>query len=204
MGIEAAGLQSGFVLGVVIAAFLLAGRLGGSEVLALRAAQLALGIVLTMLVVSATAAVIGPPDPHLVPSSQGLLSPESYEATVEFAKRSSVIGTIHLAVTIIFVAGGVALTRRWSALTPGFLLAGILLVLVGVPTGWPDGYGDPLYLLTGGLLPGLRAIGDERTIVRVVVLLIGAVVLVATIYFRWERDSEDDPAEAADAGALSP
>ncbi len=63
MGIEAAGLQSGFVLAVVIAAFLLAGRLGGSEILALRAAQLALGVVLTMLVVSATAAVIGPLDP---------------------------------------------------------------------------------------------------------------------------------------------
>ncbi len=32
---------------------------------------------------------------------------------------------------------------------------------------------------------------------RVIVLLIGAAALVVTIYLRWERDSDAEPAEAA-------
>ena len=102
MGVEA-GLQSGFVIGVVVAALLFADRLGGATMLALRAAQLALGVVLAMLVLSATSAVQGPLD-TLGPSDQGFAA-----VTVEFARRSSVVGTVHIGLAIIFVAGGVAL-----------------------------------------------------------------------------------------------
>ena len=134
----------------------------------------------------------------------GLESPELYKSATQFAKRSSVIGTVHVGVAIVFVAGGVALTQSWSALAPGVLLAGVLLLLVGVPTGWPQGYGEPLYGLVAALLPGLRAIGDARTIARVIVLAVGAAVLVATIYYRWERDSGGEHDEAAEIEASSP
>ena len=54
------GLQSGFVLAVLIASVLLANHLGGSAGLAQRAAQVGLGVVLMMLVFSATTAFHGP------------------------------------------------------------------------------------------------------------------------------------------------
>ena len=192
MGVEA-GLQSGFVIGVVVAALLFADRLGGATMLALRAAQLALGVVLAMLVLSATSAVQGPLD-TLGPSDQGFAA-----VTVEFARRSSVVGTVHIGLAIIFVAGGVALLRAWSAIAPGILVGGVLLMLVGLPTGWTDGFID--YHLLHGTSSGA---GDARIIARVIVLLVGAGLLVATIYLRWERDAGNEAAEAADSGASSP
>ena len=114
------------------------------------------------------------------------------------------IGTIHIGLAIIFVAGGIALSRTWRSIAPGVLLAGVLLMLVGVPTGWPGGgYGEPLYRLVAALLPGLRAIGDVYSIARVVVLIVGAVLLAGTIYFRWERDAGNEAVEAADPEASS-
>ena len=54
------GLQSGFVLAVLIAAVLLANHLGGSAGLMKRITQVALGLVLMLLIFSATTAFHGP------------------------------------------------------------------------------------------------------------------------------------------------
>ena len=60
--LSGSGLQSGFVLAVIIAAVLLANHLGGGAGLARKAAQVALGLALMMLVFSATTAFHGAPD----------------------------------------------------------------------------------------------------------------------------------------------
>ena len=65
MGVETAGLQSGIVLAVVIAAVLFADRFGAGEPLPLRVAQVALGLLLMMLVLSVTTAFQGPLEAQL-------------------------------------------------------------------------------------------------------------------------------------------
>lgn len=55
------GLQSGFVLAAIILAVLFAGRLGGTAELAKRVFQVALGVGLVLLTISATTAFVRPP-----------------------------------------------------------------------------------------------------------------------------------------------
>ncbi len=93
-----------------------------------------------MLVLGATATVAGPFEPNLdafEPSEAELAS-----ATSEFAERSSVTGTVHIAAAIAFVSLGVALMRKHGALAPGILLAGALLLLTGATDAWPGGNGQ--------------------------------------------------------------
>ena len=187
------GLQSSFVLAVVIAAVLFANHLGGSVGLAKRATQVALGLVLVMLVFSATTAFYGP----LAIPVEGLeleTMMESEQQVMrlinESAQRNSDVATIHVGLGIIFVALGVVLFRKLSAVTPAFLLGGILLILLGYPTG--GGVPDLLNTFAGflsALVPGtLSDAGNARDIARFVVLLVGTVLLTGLIYFRWERD----------------
>ncbi len=133
------GLQSGFVIGVVIAALLLADRLGGAAVLALRGAQLALALALVMLVLAATATVAGPFEPALDPFEPS--EREFREEAAEFARLDSVVGTVHATVAITFVPLGAGLARRSRALAPAVLVAGVLvagvLLLSAVPDAWP-------------------------------------------------------------------
>ena len=137
------GLQSGFVLAVVIGAVLLAGYLGGSAGLAERAAQVALGLALMMLVFSATTAFHGLP---AIPAGEleAAFGSESQflDRAAESSQRSSEIGTIHIGLGILFVALGVVLVRRWSVITPPFLLGGVLLILFGAPTTSEEGLGQ--------------------------------------------------------------
>ena len=203
MGIEAGGLQSGFVIGVIIAALLLADRLGGASTFVLRGAQLALALTLVMLVLGATATVAGPFEPALDafdPSEEEIAS-----ASSEFAERSSVTGTVHTAVAIIFVALGVAFSRKWRALAPGILLAGVLLLLTGATDAWPGTYAAPIYSPFFAWASGAAGeAGDARNVARLVVLAAGVVLLVVMIHFRWERGRGDDQAEAADSGPPGP
>ena len=195
MGVETAGLQSGIVLAVVIAAVLFADRFGAGEPLPLRVAQVALGLLLMMLVPSVTTAFQGPLEAQFDSSDE-----EAVEAVAEFARRSSVMGTIHIGVAIIFLVGGLVLARKGCAVAAGLLLAGVLLLLIGVPTGWPAGYVDPVYRLLIALLPGGSGdAGDVRNIARIAVLLVGAVVLGVTICLQTRGDAGDDAAEATDS-----
>ena len=193
------GLQSGFVLAVVIGAVLLAGYLGGSAGLAERAAQVALGLALMMLVFSATTAFHGLP---AIPAGEleAAFGSESQflDRAAESSQRSSEIGTIHIGLGILFVALGVVLVRRWSVITPSLLLGGILLILFGTPTTSEGGLGQ-LGSLLGAFGPVLGAVGDAgdgREIARFVVLLVGVLLLMGLLYSRRECVPSDDGAEA--------
>ena len=194
------GLQSGVVLAILIASVLLANHLGGSAGLAQRAAQVGLGVVLMMLVFSATTAFHGP---SAVPATalETMFDSEQQLAGLsnESAQRNSEVGTIHIGLGIVFVALGVVLFRRLSTITPAFLLGGVLLILLGAPAG---GEGtNPLNAFTGLFMPG--GFGDDagnaRDIARFVVLLVGAMLLAGLMYFRWERESSGDAVEASDS-----
>ena len=193
------GLQSGFVLAVLIASVLLANHLGGSAGLAQRAAQVGLGVVLMMLVFSATTAFHGP---STIPATalETLFESEQQlmELSNESAQRNSEVGTIHIGLGIIFVALGVVLFHRLSAITPAFLLGGVLLILLGAPAG---GEGtNPLNALFSAVVPGgFGDAGNARDIARFVVLLVGAMLLAGLMYFRWERESSGDAVEASDS-----
>ena len=134
--VAGSGLQSGFVLAVLIASVLLANHLGGSAGLAQRAAQVGLGVVLMMLVFSATTAFHGP---SAVPATalETMFDSEQQLTGLsnESAQRNSEVGTIHIGLGIVFVALGVVLFRRLSTITPAFLLGGVLLILLGAPAG---------------------------------------------------------------------
>ena len=193
------GLQSGFVLAVVIGAVLLAGYLGGTAGLAERAAQVALGLALMMLVYSATAAFHGLP---AIPAG-GLEAAFESDSQVldrfaESGQRSSEIGTIHIGLGILFVALGVVLVRGFSVLTPAFLLGGVLLILFGAPAGTEGGLGQVYALagLLGSIVPGgLGDAGEGRETARFVVLLVGVLLLTWLLYSRRERGPSDGGAE---------
>ena len=193
------GLQSGFVLAVLIASVLLANHLGGSAGLAQRAAQVGLGVVLMMLVFSATTAFHGP---SAVPATalETMFDSEQQLTGLsnESAQRNSEVGTIHIGLGIVFVALGVVLFRRLSTITPAFLLGGVLLILLGAPVG---GEGtNPLNALFSAVVPGgFGDAGNARDIARFVVLLVGAMLLAGLMYFRWERESSGDAVEASDS-----
>ena len=193
------GLQSGFVLAVVVGAVLLARYLGGSAGLAERVAQVALGLALMMLVFSATTAFHGLP---VIPAGEleAAFDSESQflDRAAESSQRSSEVGTIHIGLGILFVALGVVLVRRLSVLTPAFLLGGVLLILFGAPTGSEGGLGQ-LGSLLGALGPVLGAVGDAgdaREIARFVVLLVGVLLLMGLLYSRRERGPSDGATEA--------
>ena len=193
------GLQSGFVLAVLIASVLLANHLGGSAGLAQRAAQVGLGVVLMMLVFSATTTFHGP---AAVPATalETMFDSEQQLTGLsnESAQRNSEVGTIHIGLGIVFVALGVVLFRRLSTITPAFLLGGVLLILLGAPAG---GEGtNPLNALFSAVVPGgFGDAGNARDIARFVVLLVGAMLLAGLMYFRWERESSGDAVEASDS-----
>ena len=197
--LSGSGLQSGFVLAVIIGAVLLANHLGGGKGLARKAAQVALGLALMMLVFSGTTAFHGAPDiPVGQLDSMFNSEMELVEATNDAAVRNSEVGSIHIGLGIIFVVLGVVVFRKMGALTPGLLLGGILLLLLGAPEGGSD-QGNALGGLGGllaGILPGTFGdAGTAREIVRFVVLAVGT-LLLAGVLCCWDRRH---PAASTDA-----
>ena len=199
MGIDVSGLQSGFVFAIVIVALLLADRLGGATALALRGAQLALALALVMLVLAATVTVAGPFEPNLEAFDPS--EAEVAEASADYAERRSMTGTVHIAAAIAFVALGAALLGKRRALAPAIFLAGLLLLLTGVPDAWPYGAGQWSYAAFLPFAAELADAGDARNAARLAVLAAGVVVLAAVIHLRWERSSGDGPVDTADSGA---
>jgi hypothetical protein len=184
------GLQSGFVLAVVIGAVLLARYLGGSAGLAERVAQVALGLALMMLVFSATTAFHGLSD-VLAGEVQAAFESDAefLDRAAESSQRYSEIGTIHIGLGIIFVALGGVLVRRLSVLTPPLLLGGVLLILLGTPT--TSGQVGSLLGAVGSVLGTVGDAGDAREIARFVVLLAGVLLLMGLLYARRERVPSD-------------
>lgn len=202
-GVDAGGLQSGFVLAVIIIAVLFAERLGGTAELAKRAFQVALGVALALLAMSATAALVRPPEaPEELLESGGIFgdSFDSLQADEqaaeargllrEAAQNASEVRTIHLGLGVAFFVGGLAALARLSVLPVGAMLGGILLLLFGSPAAAPSPtLGDFFGAILGAFLPTVAGIeaGQAHDIAQFAVLLAGVCVLAAVGYRRWER-----------------
>ena len=211
-GFGVLSLQSGIVVAVLIAAVLLAERLGGDDDLARKGSQIAVGLVITLAVFAGTAAFMGSPDPPATDAgvfgggtSENQQEQEEYKAFLkDSAQRASEAGTVHIGLGITLVAIGGAAVRRLKAIPAALLLGGILLVLLGAaPTGGGSGT-DTLSLIYAGLLGQVTDAGQARDIVRFVVLLAGTALLLGFIIWRWEaRPPAESPAVARDPAAPS-
>ena len=198
-----AGLQSGFVLAVILLAVFLADRLGGPAQLTKRAYQVALGVALAFLVVSATTAFDRPP---AVPEDlqRSIMSGVSFgdeedEQTTqlyqdsgrETAQTASEVRTIHVGMGFVLVLGALLLFARLKVIPLAVMLGGLLLLLFGGPQAPGQGAGGltDFYSLmlgaTGRALGGGGA-GQARDIAYFVVLLVGVVGLAGCGFLVWE------------------
>jgi len=191
LGFGALSLQSGFVIAVLIAAVLVADRLGGDEVLARRGIQVVIGLALTLAVFSGTTAFIRspePPDSTIFETTSDSDSEEAQEKLQEFAQKSaqraSESGSVHVGLGMVLAVVGGILLRRMRAIPSGFLLGGVLLLLLGAGAGGED-FSNFLTSFYGSFLGGGDA-GQSRDIARFVVLLAGTIVLLGLTWWRWE------------------
>jgi hypothetical protein len=193
------GLQSGFVLAAVLLAFFFAERLGGSGQLAERSFQVALGLTLTLLAVSATSAFVRP-------SSDGTELPAAFfeeqpfqdeeqlalfqDAGREAARDAADARTIHAGLGLVFAITSLLLLSRWRVLPHGLMLAGLLLLLFGGPAeqGGVNDLTSFMDTFLGALLPGGSSdAGQARATAHFATLLAGAAGLLAFGFSRWER-----------------
>jgi hypothetical protein len=190
-GLGAATLQSGFVVAVLIAAILLAERLGGDEGLARKATHVAIGFALVLVVFSGTTAFLRPPeapaDAATFFRSDNDSSLEEFDRySKETAQRASEAGSIHLALGMTLAVIGGALVQRLRAIAPGLLLGGVLLLLLGASH-------DRDFVSISSVIYGstLENAGQARDIVRFIVLFAGTIVLLEFAYWRWDRPSTE-------------
>jgi hypothetical protein len=218
--VGSANLQSGFVLAAIIAAFLFADRLGGSDQLARRVYQVALGVTIAFLAISATAAFLRQPDvPKGLESSsfsESSSSSSSDSGSPSFsdgggsstsdgrqqeqkdflhdvADRNAQATTIHAALGLIVLIAGLAALRRAPTVALGGALGGLLLLLFGGVHGASDN-ANPLTSFLGiyASLLGAASGGSSRwiDIAHFILLLGGAVALLAFGLLRWDREAE--------------
>jgi hypothetical protein len=200
-GTGSLGLQSGFVLAVILAAIFFAERLGGSAQLAQRAFQVALGIALTLLVIGGTNAFMRAPDlPEELqgaffqeepPVSDAFVAEELAENGRETARNAAEVRTVHSGVGLLLIVAGLAIFARLPVVSLGGLLGGLLLLLLGGPpqAGGMNNFLDLFSTLFGTLLPGGGGdAGQARDIAHFAVLLFGTGALAVFGYWRWERE----------------
>ena len=202
-GSGAAGLQSGFVLAVILLAVFLADRLGGPAQLTKRAFQVALGLALAFLVVAGTTAFDRPP---AVPEElqQSIMSGVSFgdeedEQTTqlyqdsgrETAQNASEVRTIHVGMGFVLVLGALLLFARLRVIPLAVMLGGLLLLLFGGPQASGQGSGgvtDLYSLILSAMTPVLSGggAGQARDIAYFVVLLVGVAGLAGSGFLVWE------------------
>ena len=219
-GSGVAGLQSGFVLAVILLAVFLADRLGGPAQLTKRAFQVALGMGLAFLVLSGTTAFDRPP---AVPEElqQSIMSGVSFgdeedEQTTqlyqdsgrETAQNASEVRTIHVGMGFVLVLGALLLFARLKVIPLAVMLGGLLLLLFGGPQAPGQGLGglndiySMIFSLMTPVLSGGGA-GQARDIAYFVVLLVGVVGLAGCGFLVWERAEAGTQSEpAAQSGTL--
>lgn len=184
-----AGFQTSFVVAVLVAVVFLAQRLGGDAELLRRGMQVAIGLALGLLVLSATTAFIrpgeAPPQQTVFSTGDSQNQNQSLEYLHDAADKASAAGTIHIAAGLLLAIGGVAIFRRLRLLPMGIALGGILLLLLGAPPS-SAGASDPYsaYVLAALSLSATAQQGWD--IARFVVLLGGTIGLMAFVYARWE------------------
>jgi len=150
---ESAGLQSGFVLAAVLGAVLFAGRLGGGDEVARRVFQVALGVLVAFLAISATTAFLREPEaPQTLFEESfdgsGDQNNEPYEYLEDVANRNAAATTTHLGAGIVALLAGLVFLWRFPTLALGTVLGGLLLILFGGTTGG-GGASDPSTALFG-------------------------------------------------------
>ncbi len=196
-----AGLQSGFVLAVILLAVFLADRLGGPAQLTKRAYQVALGLALAFLVVSGTTAFDRPSgvpeelQQSIVSGSAFSIGDEEGQQTLQLyqdssrqqAQNASEVRTIHVGMGIVLALGALLLFARLKVIPLAVMLGGLLLLLFGGPQASGQGLGGltDFYSMMLGALSGGGA-GQARDIAYFVVLLVGVVGLVGSGFLVWE------------------
>jgi len=203
-GSGVAGLQSGFVLAVILLAVFLADRLGGPAQLTKRAYQVALGLGLAFLVVSGTAAFDRPPaipeelQQSLMQGGSSSSDEDNQQTTQlyqdsgrETAQNASEVRTIHVGMGFVLVLGALLLFARLKVIPLAVMLGGLLLLLFGGPPGTEQsagGLNSFLSLIFSAMMPVLSGggAGQARDIAYFVVLLVGVVGLAGCGFLVWE------------------
>lgn len=183
-------LQSGFVLAVLVAAVLLADRIGGAPELARRLFQVALGVLIAFTVVGGTAAFIRMPEFTDTDSgfSSGDSDSQQQEDFEDIANRNSAKSSIHVGAGVVALVLGIAWLRRLATLSLGVVLAGLLLILFGGVTQTSSSTTDAFSLLYSTLLgAALGSVGQAAAIAHFVMLLGGSLALFLFGYTQWER-----------------
>jgi hypothetical protein len=213
-GSGVAGLQSGFVLAVILLAVFLADRLGGPTQLTKRAFQVALGLALAFLVLSGTAAFDrAPAIPEELQQSlmQGGSSSSDgnnqenlqlYQQSARgVAENASEVRTIQVGMGIVLVLGALLLFARLRVIPLAVMLGGLLLLLFGGPPGTEQsagGLNSFLSLIFSAMMPMISGggAGQARDIAYFVVLLVGVVGLAGCGFLVWERAEAGTQPEA--------
>lgn len=206
-------MQSGFVLAAVLGAVLFAGRLGGTDEVARRIYQVALGATLAFVVMAGVIAFIRPPSAPaglLTGSSsssssssssfqeQDTSSSKEQDAVKAYLKdladHGATTRSVRAGVGLLILIGGLAALRRRPTVALGAALGGLLLVLLGgsAATGGGGGGSDIFSSLLGvyaGLLgAAMGASSRGLDIAHFGVLAGGAVALLLFGLIRWDAD----------------
>ena len=209
---ESAGLQSGFVLAAVLGAVLFAGRLGGGDEVARRLFQVALGLLVAFLAISATTAFLRAPEaPGALfgvssgssfedsSGSSGDQDNEQYEYFEDVANRNVAATTAHAGAGIIALLAGLILLRRVRTLALGVALGGLLLILFGGTTG-SGATGDPstafLTAYAGLLGSSFGSVSRGLEIAHFVLMLGGTLALLLFGYTQFEVPDAGAAAES--------
>lgn len=200
--VGSSNLQSGFVLAIVLAAFLFAERLGGTDQLVKRVFQVGLGVVLAFAVIGGTTAFVRSPKlPSALEqgssfgSSDGSSSSDNAQVAEGYfrkvANRDSAKHTIHVGVGVLLLVAGIAALGRWPVTAPGGALGGLLLVLFGgvrtATTGADQTGLNALFSIYSSLFGSVLGSPARMVDVAHFIVLLGAAAFLVTFgLMRWD------------------
>ncbi len=199
------GLQSGFVLAVILAAVLAAGRLGGSDEVGKRLFQVGLAVAIAFATIGGAEAFIRSPgfDEASAILESGFdesAEEEQYEALEDMVDRASLRRMIDFAAGIAALVLGLSALRRAPVTGLGVALGGVLLVVFGAGMSSTGDSTDPLSSFYGALgTIFTSALGQPSRLVDIsefVVMCAGALALAFIGLRTWDVE-QDAPAPAA-------
>ena len=186
-------LESGFVLAVIVAALLIADRVGGSPELGRRFYQVALGATVAITVVAFTTAVIRPADDASTVTdvfTGGTSDSDGLGSLEDEADRQSARNMVRLGAGVVAIMAGLALTKRWGTLPLGFLLGGLILILFGSNADFAADYSS---LFFAAVSRGSAEVDAVNFVVTAALTL----VLGWYGYMEWERRGRGGGDDAA-------
>lgn len=212
-------LQSGFVLAIVLAAFLFAERLGGTDQLVKRVFQVGLGVVLAFAVIGGTTAFVRSPKlPSALEQGSSFSSSDGSSSSSDnsqvaqdyfrkVANRDSAKHTIHVGVGVLLLVAGIAALGRWPVTAPGGALGGLLLVLFGgvrtATTGADQTGLNALFSIYSSLFGSVLGSPARMVDVAHFIVLLGAAAFLVTFgLMRWDmppRSKGTQPPAPAEA-----